>query len=71
MNLEKMKSRRGVGHIGRVFQYGTALTPNGAQLGSHVEAQEKNIKKLNKDPVMHKAAKKAAHRSDAKFHKDY
>lgn len=70
--MTKTKLRRGIGWHGRVFQYGTANGPNGAKLSVHGahEAQEENVRKLNKLPEFKRAAKKRQRHDDMDFHKD-
>jgi len=64
--MSKTKLRRGIGHMGRVFQYGTAVGPNGASLSirASVKMQEDNARKLNKLPEFKRAAKKRQRRDD-------
>ena len=62
------KTRQGIGYMGRVFQYGTAMANGGAALrfNGPPPEQEENVKKLNKIPEFKRAAKKRARREDFK-----
>ena len=54
--------------MGRVFQYGTALSPEGANLKRRgpTECEVEQTKKLNKLPEFRRAAKKRERRDDWK-----
>ncbi len=67
MNTFTRKLRKGVGYVGKVFQYGTAVGPDGVT-SHNFEGREKRIRDLNKHPAMRRATKKAARRSDDKFY---
>ncbi len=64
MSHTKPKLRRGIGYMGRVFQYATAGTPEGVQL--NLRRPTVSVEKLNKHPEFKRAAKKRQRRDDMK-----
>lgn len=69
LGIHKSKARIGVGYMGKVFQYGTALGPDGAKLKDSQTQPgfDARVKQLNKNPAMRRAGKKAARRADLRY----
>jgi len=67
MNRTKTKTRRGIGYEGRIFQYGTAVGPDGCTLRRRDGMNATAVQIFNKDPAVKRAAKKRQRRDDMNF----
>lgn len=67
-NINRRMSRKGVGHVGHVFMYGTHWSEkDGFATKNEYEGRDKKVKRLNKHPTMKRALKKAERREGNRF----